>query len=150
MRGGGGKTEEVESNLGAPLGRLFLAEVPGVSHHGGGATEHLLLSLALIHLLLASRVTASSAIRIRTRFLAEEEWRRRKEEEERRREGEEEGRRGGRVRVRRRRNGLEEERRGGGAPGAGGWVSGSTLLFLRLVGVFRMPFTGVTVLPGDR
>ena len=29
-------------------------------------------------------------------------------------------------------------------------MSGSTLLFLRLVGVFRMPFTGVTVLPGDR
>ena len=81
---------EMESDLGAPL----LAEVAGVSHHGGWAMEHLLLSLALLPLLLASRVSASSAIRIRvilTRFLAEEEWRRRKEEEERRRQEEETG-----------------------------------------------------------
>ena len=64
-------------------------------------------------LLLAARVSASSAIRIRvfTRFLAEEDRRRRKEEEEeRRREGEEESRRGGGVRGRRRRD------RGAGLP----------------------------------
>ena len=63
---------EVESDLGAPL----LAEVAGVSHHCGKAMEHLLLSLALLPLFLTSRVSASSAIRIRvilTRFLAEEE-----------------------------------------------------------------------------
>ena len=62
----------VESNLGAPL----LAEVAGVSHHCERAMEHLLLSLALLPLFLTSRVSASSAIRIRvilTRFLAEEE-----------------------------------------------------------------------------
>jgi len=72
-----------------------------VSHHGGGAMEHLLLSLARLLLLQASRVSAFTAIWIRvilTRFLVL----------------------------------------------AG--VSGSTLLFLWLVGVFRMPFTGVTML----
>ena len=63
----------MESDLGAPLDRLLLGRWLGCRTM---TTEHLLLSLALLPLLLASRVSAS------TRFLAEKEWRRRKEEEE--------------------------------------------------------------------